>query len=530
MLRLTSFVLAAAVGAQGRFSEVWSREQELAAGIVHNNYVIGTTPAEYMSAQDLPDELNWCDKDGVNYCTTSRNQHIPQYCGSCWAHGTVSALGDRIKIARKAKGTDINLAVQHILNCGGVGSCYGGSVSGAYQWIHSLSKATGTGIAYETSNPYLACSSDSKEGLCSSGTWDCSAENVAKTCSTFTASGGSCVGLASYPNATVSAYGEISGADAMMKEIAARGPIACGIDAAPIEEYTGGIATDKGSGVDHVVSVVGWGNDAATNTKYWIVRNSWGQYWGEFGYIRVAFGALLLEDQCTWATVGSFTAPENANQVPCYEDGSNCQSPGPGPAPTPTPTPAPTPTPTPAPTPTPEPKCSLITALECGKAVAPCISECKSGIAACIECLGESFTTCCPCIEEVIPSLQCGSGPSPGPTPTPSPSPTPGGRTHYGAPPCESDEQNVQVQGISGSFCSPPCTSGSCPTDVPSGVTATPSCLLQDTSGNKYCALKCTPSVNGECGAGACQEVQAGIGICTYGAAEEFGRKLALAL
>ena len=29
-----------------------------------------------------------------------------------------------------AKGIDINLAVQHVLNCGEVGSCHGGSVDG----------------------------------------------------------------------------------------------------------------------------------------------------------------------------------------------------------------------------------------------------------------------------------------------------------------------------------------------------------------------------------------------------------------
>merc|ERR1711957_985240 len=55
-------------------------------------------------------------------------------------------------------GIDINLSVQHILNCGGVGSCHGGSVVGPYQWLHDLSKRTGSGISYETSNPYMASS------------------------------------------------------------------------------------------------------------------------------------------------------------------------------------------------------------------------------------------------------------------------------------------------------------------------------------------------------------------------------------
>jgi len=324
---ILALALLGVAGASKRpYSEVWTSEEQIAHGIVKNNYVLGTAPHETMEDTEIPDSLNWCDyTDGKNYCTTSRNQHIPQYCGSCWAHGAVSALGDRIKIARKAQGTDINLSVQHILNCGGVaGTCYGGAGVGAYQWIHSISQKTGTGIAYETSNPYLACSSDSKHGFCPHGDWTCTAENVAKTCSTFPENGGKCVGLASYPNALVKEYGSISGATAMQKEIAARGPISCGIDAAPILKYTGGIATDAGEQVDHEVSVVGWGTDADTGTKYWIVRNSWGQYWGEFGYIRVAFGALKLEEDCAWAVPGDFTAPERKNQVTCFEDGSNC--------------------------------------------------------------------------------------------------------------------------------------------------------------------------------------------------------------
>jgi cathepsin X len=49
-------------------------------------------------------------------------------------------------------------------------------------------------------------------------------------------------------------------------------------------EYEGGIVRDAKIWhmmVNHIVSIVGWGLDEETGDTYWIVRNSWGQYWGE---------------------------------------------------------------------------------------------------------------------------------------------------------------------------------------------------------------------------------------------------------
>lgn len=94
---------------------------------------------------------------------------------------------------------------------------------------------------------------------------------------------------------------------------------------------------------------------------------------------------------------------------------------------------------------------------------------------------------------------------------------------HYGDPNdggCMSDEQDVRIQGLAGDFCSPPCdSSGACPTDVPPGVTAKPTCALTSSSGAKFCALVCNPSnealVNA-CGKNAtCKAIQ-GSGLCTY--------------
>mmetsp|Transcript_55847 Transcript_55847/g.156697 ORF Transcript_55847/g.156697 Transcript_55847/m.156697 type:complete len:403 (+) Transcript_55847:73-1281(+) len=274
---------------------------------------------------------DWCNTDGSmgqSFCTMNRNQHIPQYCGSCWAHGALSALADRIKIIRKGRGPEINLAVQHVLNCINQdaewqqGSCYGGWTLGVYEWLHKISTETGVGLTYETSQPYMACSTDSKFGLCRHADWTCTPMNVARTCSTFPDHGGTCVGLNRYPHVTISEYGAVSGAENMMAEIKARGPITCGIDANYLVDYKEGIITNSGEEIDHIVSVTGWGTDPETGMKFWRVRNSWGEYWGEMGFCRVAFGALKLEEDCGYAVVDHFT--DSTNQaMHATEDGAN---------------------------------------------------------------------------------------------------------------------------------------------------------------------------------------------------------------
>jgi len=88
----------------------------------------------------LPENFHWGNVNGVSYLTHSLNQHIPQYCGSCWAHGALSSLADRIKIARLGQGDDINLSIQYILNCGTekAGSCHGGYHTSTYEFIKKV--------------------------------------------------------------------------------------------------------------------------------------------------------------------------------------------------------------------------------------------------------------------------------------------------------------------------------------------------------------------------------------------------------
>ena len=45
----------------------------------------------------------------------------------------MSALSDRTKMARGAKDIDIQISVQHVLNCGNAGPYFGGEHGAAYQ-------------------------------------------------------------------------------------------------------------------------------------------------------------------------------------------------------------------------------------------------------------------------------------------------------------------------------------------------------------------------------------------------------------
>merc|ERR1719199_957714 len=102
--------------------------------------------------------------------------------------------------------------------------------------------------------------------------------------------------------------------------------------------------------------------------------------------------------------------------------------------------------------------------------------------------------------------------------------------SHYGDPASGfmSDEEAVQVKGVPGDFCSPDCKSQACPTDVPSGVTAHPQCALKTTTGDKRCALLCSPSTDeaslragdAQCGSATCQPIQ-GVGLCTYSSMDQ---------
>lgn len=252
--------------------------------------IIEPRPHEIIKA--VPSSWDWRNVSGVNYLSWTKNQHVPVYCGSCWAHGPTSALADRINILRNNTFPRISLSPQVILNCKAGGTCDGGDPGKVYEFGYKH------GIPDDTCQQYIAQDPEVA---------NCSPVQVCEICDPPVPQKGqtsSCSAVSNPKLWYVKSYGFVSGANNMKAEIYKNGPIGCGIEAtSKFDKYTGGIYSEviKFPQINHEISVVGWG---VTDKKeeYWIGRNSWGTAWGinGFFYIKMYEDNLGIETDCDW--------------------------------------------------------------------------------------------------------------------------------------------------------------------------------------------------------------------------------------
>jgi C1A family cysteine protease len=183
-------------------------------------------------------------------------------CGSCWAFATVETAESVAALSDNSRDPPPVLSPMQLVDCSTKNhGCSGGNID--YAMLYVLQN----GLMNETTYPYHLSSSSNDDA------YACVFKNasvVYRPSSCFRLRPGN--------------EKDIRGA------LEERGPLVVAIEASAFvfQMYNGGIirSQDCGTDLDHAVQLVGYGEDP-DGVKYWIVRNSWGERWGEQGYFRL---------------------------------------------------------------------------------------------------------------------------------------------------------------------------------------------------------------------------------------------------
>ncbi|KAL1362238.1 hypothetical protein AAHE18_03G065500 [Arachis hypogaea] len=235
--------------------------------------------APILPTADLPSDFDWRDHGAV---TPVKNQGS---CGSCWSFSATGALEGAHYLAT---GELVSLSEQQLVDCDHEcdpdqpGSCdkgcNGGLMNSAFEYILKSG-----GIMREEDYPYKG----SDRGTC-------------KFNKTMIA--------ASVANFSVVSLDE----DQIAANLVKNGPLAVAINAVFMQTYIGGVSCPYicSKRLDHGVLLVGYGSGGYSLIRmkekpYWIIKNSWGENWGENGYYKICRGRNICGVDSLVSTVAA---------------------------------------------------------------------------------------------------------------------------------------------------------------------------------------------------------------------------------
>ncbi|EEF49466.1 cysteine protease RD19A [Ricinus communis] len=235
--------------------------------------------APMLPTNDLPADFDWREKGAV---TAVKNQGS---CGSCWSFSTTGALEGANYLAT---GKLVSLSEQQLVDCdhecdpaeeGACDSgCNGGLMNSAFEYTLKAG-----GLMREEDYPYTG----TDRGACQFDKTKIAAKVA---------------------NFSVVSLDE----DQIAANLVKNGPLAVAINAVFMQTYIGGVSCPYicSKRLDHGVLLVGYGSAGYAPIRmkekpYWIIKNSWGENWGESGYYKICRGRNICGVDSMVSTVAA---------------------------------------------------------------------------------------------------------------------------------------------------------------------------------------------------------------------------------